>query len=157
VMHTPDFFVIRQDTAGWEEWKMEEELVRLVQKSPHRYRLENGNRWRCPPGEEYAHSLGLYYRVRSSGEINWVFQRNMRFLEDYLRSDSIPVSSLVRERLLAYVLAWPGVSLRALLEDSTGIAPPDDIYSSIATGRLYVDLAAAALVKPRDVQVRSGI
>ena len=155
VMHTPDFFVIRQDTAGWEEWKMEEELVRLVQKSPHRYRLENGNRWRCPPGEEYAHSLGLYYRVRSSGEINWVFQRNMRFLEDYLRSDSIPVSSLVRERLLAYVLAWPGVSLRALLEDSTGIAPPDDIYSSIATGRLYVDLAAAALVKPRDVQVYS--
>jgi hypothetical protein len=52
VMHTPDFFVIRQDAAGWEEWKTEEELVRLAQKSPHRYRLENGNRWRCPPGEE---------------------------------------------------------------------------------------------------------
>jgi putative transposase len=73
VRHTPDFFVIRQDTAGWEEWKTEEELVRLAEKSPHRYQLENGNHWRCPPGEEYAHLLGLYYRVRSSGEINWVF------------------------------------------------------------------------------------
>jgi putative transposase len=155
VMHTPDFFVIRRDTAGWEEWKTEEELVRLAQKSPHRYRLENGNRWRCPPGEEYADSLGLYYCVRSSGEINWVFQRNMQFLEDYLRSDSVSISSLVRQRILAYVLAWPGLSLRALLEDSAGVATPDDIYSSIATGQLYVDLAAAALAEPSDVRVYS--
>jgi putative transposase len=155
VMHTPDFFVIRQDTAGWEEWKTEEELVRLAQKSPHRYELENGNRWRCPPGEEYARPLGLYYRVRSSGEINWVFQRNIQFLEDYLRSDSVPISSLVRERLLAYVLAWPGASLRRLLEDCAGIAAPDDIYSSITTSELYVDLAAAALAEPWDVRVYS--
>jgi putative transposase len=153
VMHTPDFFVIRQDTAGWEEWKTEEELVRLAQKSPHRYRRENGNRWRCPPGEEYAHPLGLYYHVRFSGEINWVYQRNIQFLEDYLRSDSVPISSLVRERLLGHVLAWPGASLRRLLEDSAAIATPDDIYSSIATGQLYVDLAAAALAEPWDVRV----
>jgi putative transposase len=155
VLHTPDFFVIRQDAAGWEEWKTEEELVRLAQKSPHRYRLENGNCWRCPPGEKHACSLGLYYRVRSSGEINWVFQRNMQFLEDYLRSDPVPTSSLARERVRAYVLAWPGVSLRALLEDSAEIAAPDDIYSSIATGHLYVDLAAAALAEPGDVRVYS--
>ena len=155
VMHTPDFFLIRQDAAGWEEWKTEEELVRLAQKSPHRYRLENGNCWRCPPGEKHACSLGLYYRVRSSGEINWVFQRNMQFLEDYLRSDSVPTSSLARERVRAYVLAWPGVSLRALLEDSAEIEVPDDIYSSIATGHLYVDLAAAALAEPGDVRVYS--
>ena len=154
VMHTPDFFVIRQDAAGWEEWKTEEELVRLAQKSPHRYRLENGNCWRCPPGEKHARSLGLYYRVRSSGEINWVFQRNMQFLEDYLRSDSVPTSSLARERVRAYVLAWPGVSLRALLEDSAGIAAPDDIYSSIATGHLYVDLSGSGLGRTRG---RSGI
>lgn len=155
VMHTPDFFVIRRDTAGWEEWKTQEELVRLAQKSPHRYRLENGNRWRCPPGEEYADSLGLCYCVRSSGEINWVFQRNMQFLEDYLRSDSVSISSMVRERILAYVLAWPGLSLRALLEDSARVATTDDIYSLIATGQLYVDLAAAALVEPSDVRVYS--
>jgi len=153
VMHTPDFFVIRQDTAGWEEWKTEEELVRLAQKSPHRYRLENDNCWRCPPGEEHARSLGLYYRVRSSGEINWVFQRNMQFLEDYLRSDSVPTSSLARERVRAYVSAWPGVSLRALLEESAGIAATDDIYSLIAMSELYVDLNAAPLAEPAEVKV----
>jgi putative transposase len=26
VIHTPDYFVIRQNEAGWEEWKTEEEL-----------------------------------------------------------------------------------------------------------------------------------
>jgi putative transposase len=29
VWHTPDFFVIRDREAGWEEWKTEEELQRL--------------------------------------------------------------------------------------------------------------------------------
>jgi hypothetical protein len=30
VLHTPDYFVIRTDEAGWEEWKMEEDLIRLA-------------------------------------------------------------------------------------------------------------------------------
>jgi len=153
VIHTPDYFVIRQDKAGWEEWKTEEDLVRLAQKSPHRYRLENGNSWRCPPGEEYAHSLGLYYHVRSSREINWVFQRNMQFLEDYLRFDSAPIASLVRERALAYVSAWAGMKLQELLEASTGMAALNDIYSLIATGQLYVDLHVDALAEPGKAQV----
>src|SRR5438477_2578290 len=29
VRHTPDFFVLRQDRAGWEEWKTEEDLHEL--------------------------------------------------------------------------------------------------------------------------------
>jgi putative transposase len=153
VMHTPDFFVIRRDKAGWEEWKTEEDLVRLAQKSPHRYRLENGNSWRCPPGEEHAKVFGLYYRVRSSREINWVFQRNMQFLEDYLRLDSVPIASLVRERVLAYVSAWPGVVLQELLAQDPRLAAPDDLYSLIATGQLYVDLHAAALAEPAQVKV----
>ena len=36
VRHTPDFFVLRQDAAGWEEWKTEDELNRL-EHSPNRY------------------------------------------------------------------------------------------------------------------------
>ena len=38
VMHTPDFFVIREDAAGWEECKTEDELKRLADRSPNRYR-----------------------------------------------------------------------------------------------------------------------
>jgi len=84
VRHTPDFFVIRQDSAGWEEWKTEDELNRLAEHSPNRYRRETGC-WRCPPGESHANQFGLYYRLRSSKEIDWRFQRNALFLEDYMR------------------------------------------------------------------------
>jgi putative transposase len=76
VLHTPDFFVIRQGEAGWEEWKTEEELRRLNAHNPNRYSAGKDGQWHCPPGVAYAERLGLYYRVRSSAEINWVFQRN---------------------------------------------------------------------------------
>ena len=84
VNHTPDFFVLRKDGAGWEEWKMEEALLELAEQQPHRYQQDESGQWRCPPGEAYAKRLGLFYAVRSSAEIDWVLQRNLRFLEDKL-------------------------------------------------------------------------
>jgi putative transposase len=50
VLHTPDYFVIRSDSAGWEEWKTEEDLLRLADKMPHRYFRGEGGQWHCPPG-----------------------------------------------------------------------------------------------------------
>ena len=35
VMHTPDFFVLRADSAGWVECRMDKDLVALAEKSPH--------------------------------------------------------------------------------------------------------------------------
>jgi hypothetical protein len=43
VRHTPDFFVLRQDFAGWEEWKTEEDLNRLTEHNPNRYCQEAGS------------------------------------------------------------------------------------------------------------------
>src|SRR5215472_13316167 len=112
VMHTPDFFVIRETAAGGEECKTEDELKRLADRNPNRYRHEDPA-WACPPGQRYAQPLGLYYRVRSSSEINWLFQRNIQFLEDYLR-ETPSVSPLHRQRALAYIAAQPGCSLETL-------------------------------------------
>jgi hypothetical protein len=112
VLHTPDFFVIREGSAGWEECKTEEDLNRLAERSPNRYRRD-GQGWSCPPGQQYAKAFGLYYRIRSSAEINWLFQRNMQFLEDYLRATP-QVSSFQKQRLLASVAAQPGCSLEDL-------------------------------------------
>jgi hypothetical protein len=68
VRHTPDFFVLRQNSAGWEEWKTEEDLHRLTEHNPNRYLQESGC-WRRPPGEAYATRFGLSYRARSANEI----------------------------------------------------------------------------------------
>ncbi len=153
VLHTPDFFVIRKNRAGWEEWKTEEDLSRLNQRNRNRYSLEGDQGWRCPPGEAYARDLGFYYRVRSSREIHWIFQRNLQFLEDYFRSDPGTISPMVREKVLGYVSAAAGLSLQALLHAAREFVSPDDIYFLIASDVLYVDLYAAPLVEPGKVFV----
>ena len=114
VLHTPDFFVIRDDAVGWEEWKTEEDLNRLAEHNQNRYQRDETEQWRCPPGEAYAAQSGLYYRVRSAQEIDWVFQRNIQFLDDYLRAGGPICRPEIAERLLGHALAAPGLSLEAL-------------------------------------------
>ena len=150
--HTPDYFVIRSDSAGWEECKTEEELVRWVQKSPNRYSRYD-DIWHCPPGEEYARAFSLTYCVRSSRDIDWVYQRNIQFLEDYLRDDHTSVSPATKNLLIAHVAARPGISLQELLAIADGGATRDDVHSLIALGDLYVDLHAAPLAQPATVPV----
>jgi len=152
VVHTPDYFVLRTDSVGWEEWKMAEELDRLADAMPHRYRRGEDGQWHCPPGEEYAQPLGFFYRVRSSAEIDWVFQRNLLFLEDYLRADCPPVEERAAEAVRALVTQKPGLSLGGLLRRLAG-ASTDDVYRLIATERLFVDLHATALAEPERVRV----
>lgn len=151
VLHTPDFFVIRADSAGWEECKTEEELIRLADRNPNRY-CHDDRTWSCPPGKQYAERLGLYYRVRSSGEINWVFQRNLQFLEDYFRAP-LEVRSVHRQRVLALVAAQPNGSLQDLLRATEGEVTRDEIYSLIAAGVIFVDLRSASLLEPDKVTV----
>lgn len=154
VLHTADYFVIRRDSAGWEECKTEDDLTQLSRKNPNRYRLD-GPRWICPPGESYATALGLYYRVRSSRDIDWVFQRNIQFLDDYLRVE-ISVPDKVRELALAYVGAAPAISLEQLFDATGATISRDDIYSMIASGALYVDLHAAPLSEPCMIHVSTS-
>ena len=151
VRHTPDFFVLRQDAAGWDEWKTEDELNRFMEHSPNRYRQEAGC-WHCPPGESYASQFGLYYRLRSSKEINWQFQRNVLFFQDYMRSDSGGIPAVAEARIVSYLCALPGISLAELVEQAN-FATRDDIYLLIAAGRLYADLHADLLVDPATVRM----
>lgn len=150
VLHTADFFVIRQNNAGWEECKTQEELVQLAQRNENRYQSVDGRGWCCPPGEAYAVPLGLYYKVRSSGDVNWVFQRNVQFLEDYLRSE-VTVAASVRESIIARVGASSGLSLQELFETTAGIAARDDIYALIAASEIYADLCNESLTEPNKV------
>jgi putative transposase len=151
VLHTPDFFVVRADSAGWEECKTEEDLIRLADRNPNRY-CHDERTWSCPPGKQYAEQFGLYYRVRSSGEINWVFQRNLQFLEDYFRAP-LEVRPVHRQRVLALVAAQPNGSLQDLFWATEGEVTRDVIYSLIAAGDIFIDLHSASLLEPDKVTV----
>jgi hypothetical protein len=153
IFHTPDYFVIRQESAGWEECKTEEELQKLYQHNPNRYQPDPEGHWHCPPGEVHATELGLYYRVRSSREIDWTYQRNLQFLEDYFRSDSSIVSPAARERIVSLVTAVPGLSLDDLFHATQTTVTRDAVYTLIAKDEVYTDLSGAPLVEPDRVGV----
>lgn len=151
--HTPDFFVLRRDGAGWEEWKMEDELPALAEKMPTRYVRSESEGWHCPPGEEYARQFGFYYRLRTSAEINWALQRNLRFLEDYLRADDQRrlISEPARLSVISLLAAHPGMTLSEL--SGSANATVDEIYLLLSANQIFIDLCAAPLVAPDHVYV----
>ena len=152
VKHTPDFFVLREDAAGWVECKMEEDLVRLAKQSPYRYVPNSDGTWFCPPGEAYAQPMGLFYQVRSSREIDWTVCRNCRFLQQYRRGPRVSVSSDTVAAIRDIVMRHPGITLLDLLQTlKTGTA--DDVYFLMVTEQLYVDLAHTLLEEPEKVHV----
>jgi len=149
LLHTPDFFVIRDDGLGWIECKSEQDLSKLAIKMPSRF-VKEDSLWRCPPGERYASQYGFSYRVKSSAEFNETYLRNLVFLEEYLRIDFLPDDSAWET--MDRVIAQPGISLAELLQSSDGNGA-DHIYSAIALGDLYVDIHQVLLAEPERVQV----
>lgn len=153
VIHTPDYFVIRQGSAGWEECKLEERLIELTLKSPNRYLRDQDGKWRCPPGEASTSEFGLYYRIRSSEEINWMLQRNIEFLDDYYRSNSLGVTADILAKVLLQAKAAIGLTLEELFRHTSEVASRDVIYTLIAAGTLYVDLKDAPLTESSKVRI----
>src|ERR1700719_4454361 len=45
VLHTADYFVIRQASAGWEECKTQDELIRLKERNSNRYTCGDTGCW----------------------------------------------------------------------------------------------------------------
>lgn len=150
VLHTPDFFVIRRNSAGWEECKTHGELENLALKMPFRYQLDSNGDWRCPPGENFASILGLYYQVRSDKEINWIKQRNIYFLEDYL-SVKLEVATSDVVEIIKIISISPGIKLSELVSLRIN---PDYIYKLIADQTVYVDLELYSLCSnPENISV----
>ncbi len=136
--HTPDFFVLRKKSAGWEEWKPAQSLDTLAVSMPARYQQAGTGQWRCPPGEAYAEQLGLYYRLRSSANAE------------------------LEELALAHIKAHPDIRLSELLATYPDL-PVDVIWTLLATRRLFTDLGATLLMRhdqvalyAQETQVRSA-
>jgi len=143
--YTPDFLVLRRNAVAFEEWKTEDELQRLAAHSPFRYQQGGEKSWRCPPGEEYAQSLGLTFRLRSSAEFSPIYVDNLNFLADYVGvALSVPVQ--VQTQILQRLRETPGLPLSALAYDGSGVRP-NDVYTMLALDLLYTDLYAAPLIQ----------
>src|SRR6266705_6886622 len=142
--HTPDFFVLRRASAGWEEWKPAQSLDQLAVSMPARYVLSGTGQWHCPPGEAYAQPLGLSYRVRSSAELHPLELQNLKFLQDFWAHDVPPNPE--QEALAAFhIQAYPGIALSELLATYPDL-PVDVVFTLLAQRRVFTDLCAALLM-----------
>lgn len=79
-----------------------------------------------------------------------VVQRNLEFLDDYLRSPRPLRPEAETAALVSLVRHSPGITLRELLHQS---ATADLIYSLIADSTIYVDLRREVLSEPDRVHV----
>ncbi|HVA92748.1 MAG TPA: hypothetical protein VNL71_23250, partial [Chloroflexota bacterium] len=146
-LHTADYFVFRSRACGWIECKPTQELVKQVVTRPHRYRLDEQGRWRCPPGEAFAEEYGLTYHIWASDQIRWAAQDNWLFLEDYYQDlECLAIPETVLARLTQVVAAHPGILLADLRVAAD--LPADLIHVAIARHALYVDLARHRLSDP---------
>ena len=144
--YTPDFFVIKKDSAGWVECKTEEELQSLALEHPERYVEGEDGQWHCPPGEEYANQFGFFFQVVSSASINQTFKRNIVYLDQYLRAQNCSADQEAATQVLHIVKEEPGITLdelRQCVDQASG----DDINILIAKELIYCNLYTAPLAE----------
>ena len=147
--HHPDFFVLRQHSAGYEEWKPASVLEDLGFAMPGRYRQDGSGVWTCPPGVAFAQPLGLTYQVRSSSEYHPRYIENLRFLQDYWAHPHPGVAEQ-EDHVLATVAHHPGISVADLLDVHPAIVV-DMVWELLAIGRLFTDFTSVALLRHEQV------
>ncbi|UNP76225.1 DDE-type integrase/transposase/recombinase [Bacillus nitratireducens] len=150
--YTPDFLVLRKDGVQIEEWKTEEQLIKLSEKDPVRYLKDKGGNWRCPPAEIAASQLGLDFVVRSSAEIDINVYRNLIFLEAYLKNGDYTVSEEKKKEILNILSSNLGMKLSELLT-SLKTTNADDVYTLIVKNEIYVDLVKYIIANSNDVPI----
>lgn len=146
--HTPDFFVLHRQSAGWEEWKPAQSLEQLSYSMPARYQQAGTGQWCCPPGEVYAKQLGLSYRLRSSAEFHPLEIQNLKFLQDFWAHEVPPYLEL-EALALAHIQAHPGIPLTELL-DAYSDLPVDVVWLLLSTlcGRSTQKETASCFPRP---------
>lgn len=138
-LYTADFFVISDDWIGWEEWKTEDEIIKLSIDYPERYQLDENGIWRCPPAEKHAGNYGLSFKVKISKDLNMNYVRNIKFLEDYLLKGNLSVAKEDKEYICNLISENPGITIREFLEKSVNLQV-DNLYISFILGNFYMDI-----------------
>ncbi len=152
-MHTADYFIFGREECGWIECKPTEELLKQEKTRPNRFVRDQQGTWHCPPGETFAATYGLTYRVWSSDQINWVAQDNAIYLEDYYQDlERLHIPEQTLAVLSQLVDAQPGITLADLREAAEDI-PADLINIAIARHDLFVDLGRYRLSEPQHTPI----
>lgn len=150
VRHTPDYLVL--DATGFRivECKPLAALEKDAQRSSPRFRRTVSG-WSWPAAEQAAAALGLGYRVFSSAEVNAIWLRNIRFLNDFIgiaEPDSATVAALLQR-----ISSAGSVPVADIL--GPGDLPTEVLWWLVANRRVFVDIERELLVDPDHVFVHA--
>ena len=113
--HTPDFFVLRRESVGWEEWKPAQRLDTLAESSACSLQalqgLDNGavrQEKRMPNHSDFHIAC-----VPPPSSTHWRFE-NLKFLQDFWAHE-VPPNPEQEGLALAHIQAHPGIPLSELL------------------------------------------
>lgn len=141
MLSTPDYFLLRDDAAGWLQLKTEQELVALAEQQPDLWsRRENGS-WSSPAGVRYASLYGLEFWVTSSKELNMTLVRNHIFLQSYYRAEQPAVEESLANSIRAFIEHPLGRPLSELLDEFD----VDAVYTLIAQRLIHLDLGSQVI------------
>lgn len=144
---TVDFFLIQSDFIGWVECKTEQWLQEYLVRGGGLYEKNSDGEWISAPGNQYAESLGLGFRVLSSSTINRTHCRNLEFLADFLAEDCPEPDADLADHFIDQVRAAGHITLSDLIRQGTA-EQNNILYSLIAQRRLFVDLNRHILAEP---------
>jgi putative transposase len=143
--HTPDFFVIRQSSAGFEEWKPVTALETLKVTMPERYQHEPSSGWHCPPGINVAQAHHLFYQIRTNAQVHPLVIQNLKFLQDFwIHVYEVPPEQ--EAQVLTLVTTAPGITVRQLTSACPDL-PVDVLWAMLTDHRLFTDLSASSLMQ----------
>jgi hypothetical protein len=75
-------------------------------------------------------------------------QRNLNFLEDYMRAPAATPDSVINS-VRSFVASEPGLPLESLFDRAKSLADRDMVYLVLAGGHLYVDLKTDQVFEPK--------
>lgn len=153
VQVTLDFFVVSEDFIGFEECKPVEQLDKLCEKSPNRYRYnEETGKYEIPPLDEYLEGTGIGYRVFTDRNINKQYVENLAFLYDFAGE---PCGQEYKEGLstLKELLETLGsVSISEIVRRLPFISR-EEVFKAIVEGELVADMEGASFNEPERMHV----
>jgi putative transposase len=145
--YTPSFFVLRTGSASWVECASTSSMEKRCQRYPERFEKDVAGGWHDLVAETYAKQFQFGFEIRVLKPEDGLLQRNLEFLDDYLRSPQIPEPQDQVVELGELLRRRPGVSLREVFDQQLA-RNVDLIYALIAKSTIYVDLRAEPLTEP---------
>lgn len=145
--YTPDFFVISKDFIGFIQCKdSDETIIKLSQKHPGRYQLEDGD-WMYPAIDEVLEGTGLGHKFFIRNREKTIRIDNACHVADFMRGRSSAVDEERQEAVLKTIREQQVISVSDLLgyHDSVKV---DDILWMVGQGRLLADLDNERLSRP---------